>query len=205
MKKLLTACCLLIAIFSCQNISAQKSAEPCCTILSLTSPDGYGPVDGIVLVRNNVTGQTFQFKPDALDLNSLHVGDPVSADLSVNKITGIKGVARGYQINQPNPATPCCSIASIHPDPFEPCCGIVTTQLNGVTYSFSVPKNISATLKAGLPVTLSMQNSYAFFTTNVNGNAGLYSYPVQNSQQSTTANQPWEILADSAVTGVGGR
>src|SRR3982751_4501536 len=184
MKKLLTACSLSIAIFSCQNISAQKSADPCCGILSLASPDGFGPVDGIVLVRNNITGQTFQFKPDALDLNSLHVGDPIDANLGMNKIISLKGVAREYQMSQPRPADPCCTIVSIHPDPFDPCCGIVTTQHNGVTYSFSVPKNISATLKAGLPVSLAMQDSYAFFTTNVNGHPSLYSYPVQNGSSS---------------------
>lgn len=173
MKKIITACCLLSTIIISQNSLAQKPQSPCCTILSVGPVDGIvlidpiGPVDAIVLMRNNTTGQTFQFKPDALDLNSLHIGDAINVDMSSNKITSIKGIARTYSISQPNPGTPCCSIANIQPNPALPCCSIVSIQNNGNTYSFSVPKNISSTLKVGQPVSLAMQNTYALFKTNI--------------------------------------
>ena len=109
-----------------------------------------------------------------------------------------------YQINEPNPAEPCCGIANIHPDPAEPCCGIVTIQNNGITYSFSVPKNISSTLKVGQPVSLAMQNSYAFFKTNINGSVSTYSYPVQNSPGAASSYKPWEIKPDPTIKGIGG-
>lgn len=77
MKKLLTASCFFSALLFTQNILAQKQkpVSPCCSILSIGPVDGIvpdptAPVDGVVLMRNNTTGQTFQFKADALDLNN---------------------------------------------------------------------------------------------------------------------------------------
>jgi hypothetical protein len=202
MKKLITACCLLSAIIISQNTSAQKLGEPCCGILSI------GTVDGIVLVRNNTTGRTFMFKSDSLDINNLHVGDAINADMLSNKITTIKGIEKGYPINEPNPGQPCCGVTNIQPDPAQPCCGIVSIRNNGHTYSFSVPKNISSTLKVGQPVSLVMQNSYALFRTNINGTMSAYSYPVQNSPGENTGmgnnNGAWDIQLDAKIKGIGG-
>jgi hypothetical protein len=222
--------------------TAQKnkvvSAEPCCGILSIgpvdgivgaEPPDGIGPVDGITLVRNNITGRTFLFYADASDKNNLHVGDAINADLTTNKIIAIKNVAKTYAISQPNPATPCCSIASIELKTGEPCCGIVTLLNNGITYSFSVPKNISSNLKVGQPAFMALQNSYAFFQVNTNGSMATYSYPAENnaSMGSKTSSKPptdssrimdtnggmtrvtmgnnsWEIKSDPNLKGLGG-
>ena len=210
MKKQFTVCCLLSAIIIFQSASAQKSVTPCCSILSigpvdaLTSADPVGPVDAVVTAQNNTTGQTFQFKPDALDFNNLHVGDAINVNASMNKITSIKGVERRYPINEPNPGQPCCGITNIHPDPAAPCCNVVNIQDNGITYSFSVPKNISSKLKTGQPVSLAMQNSYAVFKTNISGWVSTYSYPVQNSTSTENSNQVWEIKLDTLIKGMGG-
>jgi hypothetical protein len=222
--------------------TAQKnnvvSAEPCCGILSfgpvdgivgLEPPDGVGPVDAITLVRNNITGRTFLFYADAVDKNNLHVGDAINADMTTNKITAIKTVAKTYAIFQPNPFDPCCGITNIEPNPFEPCCGIITIQNNGITYSFSVPKNISNNLKVGQPAFMALQNGYAFFQVNTNGSMATYSYPVEKNAsmgsktgskqptdssrnmgtnggvvRETMGNNSWEIKLDPALKGLGG-
>ena len=67
--------------------AAQKPIAPCCGILSLAPPNG-------VVVRNNITGQTFQFKADALDFANLKTGDAISYESPKETVTFIKGVAR---------------------------------------------------------------------------------------------------------------
>lgn len=220
--------------------TAQKnnvvSEAPCCTILSVgpidgvvgaEPPDGVGPVDAITLVRNNITGRTFLFYPDAADKNNLHVGDAVNADMSTNKIIAIKNVAKTYAISQPNPQSPCCTITNIQSE--IPCCSIVSVQGNENNYNFSVPKNISNTLRVGQPAYMALQNSYAFFQVNTNGSIATYSYPAEKnvSMGSKTGSRPptdssggmgsnggmtrvtmgnnsWEIKLDPALKGLGG-
>src|SRR4051812_21246991 len=126
---------------------AQKSGVPCCGIIMLQSPDG-------VTIRNNTTGRTFLIKVDALDFGNLKVGDQVTADFASNRVTGIKGVARSYAVNQPNPFEPCCGITSIKPDPFDPCCGIVSIKNNttGEVFNVQVNKLVSSQLLTGMAV-----------------------------------------------------
>lgn len=222
--------------------TAQKnnivSEAPCCSILSIgpvdgvigaEPPDGVGPVDAITLVRDNITGRTFLFYANAADKSNLHVGDAVNADMSTNKIIAIKNVAKTYAISQPNPLEPCCGIVSIELKTGEPCCGIVTVQNNGITYSFSVPKNISNNLKVGQPAFMALQNSYIFFQVSNNGSMATYSYPVEKNvsmgsktgskqpadssggmgsnggmTRVTMENNSWEIKLDPTLKGLGG-
>ena len=126
---------------------AQKSADPCCTILSLEPPDGF-------IVRNNTTGYTFLFKADALDYPNLKPGDAVSYNAISSKITAIKGVDRNYSIFQPNPAHPCCSITKLNMIPGEPCCGLVGIHNNNTNQDFTVlvDKAIASQLNTGMSV-----------------------------------------------------
>ena len=183
-----------------------KPEAPCCSIISIGAVDGFQMTEGSVLVRNTTTGLTFQFKPDALDINSLHVGDGITADISLKKITAINNIGGVYPILQPDPIAPCCNIGSIKRDPISPCCSIVGIQSNGVTYTFSVPQNISATLKVGQPVYLAMKNSYAFFKTSLSGQTNYYSYPTNQSPgNDNSASKPWEMTPDNTLTGVTGQ
>ena len=248
----------LTSIFSAtaQIKNKLKPEAPCCIILSigpvdgLTSADPVGPVDAITLVRDNITGRTFLFYADAADKNNLHVGDAINADMSTNKIIAIKDVAKTYAISQPNPLQPCCAISSIqlaNGSGIEVDNGgqgnIINARNNttGQNFSFTInesylgatQKNMSVVkrLKVGQPVSLAMQNSYAFFKTNINGSLATYSYPVENnvalnSKSSskmprdtidggnmgtngdvvrvTNGNGSWEIKPDPTIKGIGG-
>lgn len=140
MKKLLLpvlACGIYISVF------AQTDSEPCCSIIKKNSKNN------TVIARDNTTGRLYQFKADALDINAVKAGDPVT--IAQNKITAINGATRTYVAVKPDYVEPCCPIVSIQPDPAEPCCAIVTLKNNatGALSSFKAPKYISN--KSGRP------------------------------------------------------
>ncbi|MFL5773820.1 MAG: hypothetical protein ACJ75F_11720 [Flavisolibacter sp.] len=228
--------CLLPLFDFGQKKTGITSVTPCCSILSVgpvdgvTGPDGYGPVDGIVFIRNNSTGQTYFFKPESNKLSLIKKGDPVNADFSSGKITSIKGITTSYPLlepigalspdgvgpvdalkSKPNPGAPCCTISKIEAVPAEPCCGIITVSdhTTGNTYSLHVEQNnqlnsgesIMPKLSVGQPVYMSKSRDVAFFQVDRNGNKATYSYPASASMGSSGTSQAWEILMDSASTG----
>lgn len=211
MKKLLTTCCFLSAIIISQNSLSQKPPSPCCTILSvgpadaIVQPDGAGPVDAIVVIRNITTGRTCMFSRAALDRNNLKVGDAINVDIATFTVTAIKGkgVGKGFSIFEPNSGTPCCSITNIKTG--ESCCNIVSVQNNRNNYSFSVPKEVSSNLKVGQPVNMGMKNTYAFVKMNVNGKLSCYSYPVENPSNDKSGSQAmWDMQPDPTLKGLTG-
>ena len=171
---------------------AQKPIAPCCGILSLAPPNG-------VVVRNNITGQTFQFKADALDFANLKTGDAISYESPKETVTFIKGVARAYSISQPDPGIPCCGITNLNvPAPTEPCCTMIGVHDNTTNEDFilQVDKSIARQLKKGQTVykygpvdgfKFSSDDGYgpvdgvygfAAFKLGT-GNASLHSYPIK--------------------------
>ena len=116
--------------------------EPCCGI---TAIDG---VAGTATAIDKATGQSITFSvTDRTQLQNLHVGQSVSADVQAGNVS----------VNQ---GTPCCDIVSgkglsnaaaqLQPTPGEPCCqitaigagaGVATAKdkTTGQTFTFTVP------------------------------------------------------------------
>jgi hypothetical protein len=204
MKRLFNLLMLLIPLIS----YAQKSADPCCGIIKLQSPDG-------VIIRNNATGRTFLIKADALDFGNLKVGDQVSADFGSSRVTGIKGVERNYSISQMNPADPCCTVTSIKPYPAAPCCSMVGLKNNTTNEAFDVrvDKAVSSQLSQGMSVyrletsggtnigpvdgdklgpvdgdKFGPVDGYAGFVVGTGNNAMHYTYPIRGMKSTASAN-----------------
>jgi hypothetical protein len=201
---------------------AQKPGAPCCSILSLEPPHG-------VLVRNNTTGQTFEFKVDASEYGRLKAGDAITLNAATKKITAIKGVGRSYPISQPNPATPCCSVTNVMPAPDVPCCGMVGVHddTNNKDYMIKVDKSVANQLKAGQPVfKLEPGDGYKFqpidgyqpvdgiviFKLGTGNNASFYSYPMgaQGSGNSTGKTgglntATYELIKNPSLKGATGK
>lgn len=181
---------ILIIVFSnivCLISSfAQKPAGPCCTIMKI---DGNA---GNIIGRNNVTGQTFQFKASTQDLVNFKEGDNISMPSTNKTIVAINGEGRSYFVIDPTSIAPCCTIMSIAADPIAPCCNIIMAQnaSEGYKFNFSVPKNISNGLQIGQPVSIGPIDGFAFVELNpgLGGNTSIFSYPIKNNTTLTQKN-----------------
>ena len=130
---------------------SQESAAPCCSIVGIDSKTNH------VIARNNVTGQLFSFKADALDIRSMRLKDPVIANSNFSQVTAISGAVRKYtaeplnvasldqaepagvknmQVDQAEPAgllkinfaQPCCSVVEVQVDNAEPVNSTITAR-----------------------------------------------------------------------------
>src|SRR5687767_10117348 len=70
----------------------------------------------LVTVRDNNNGWIRQFKPDALEISELKVGDSVRVSWSINQVSSIKGQARRYPLLPLAVSAPCCDITDIKSD-----------------------------------------------------------------------------------------
>jgi hypothetical protein len=129
---------------------AQKSAEPCCSIIAI------GSSNNMVFARDQTSGRFFRFKADALDIKSLNKGDAISINGTTQQTATINGISRTYAMIEPDPVEPCCNISGMKPNPAEPCCNIIAGKnaATGVSFHFSVPKLISASLKIGQAISI---------------------------------------------------
>lgn len=210
MKKIIFLLFACTALFNC--FAQKEPVAPCCGIVFIN------PDSKIVLLRNNTTGRLLQFKPDALDIQSLKAGDAVNVSTKSSKVVSISNIARNYTLAEPDPvapccnslrasakpAEPCCTIQSINADPVAPCCTIVSV-IDGGTTTFTAPNEIASHLKVGQGVFLvnnSMQavngtsfvadGGYAIVQTSLGALQGYstaaYCYPVSTQSMSMNGN-----------------
>lgn len=150
-----------------------KPISPCCGIIDTK------PANGIVLIRNNSTGQTMQMKTTGAEIKNFKIGDAVNADFNAKKIFSVNGISKTYTVTNPDPIDPCCIITNISGDPIDPCCAEISIKNNstGETFSFNINESYLGTnqmnlsvlhqLKIGGPVAFDPVDSY---TDKIGGN-----------------------------------
>lgn len=139
---------LLLACIQTLGLSAQKSQLDFAAIIDIDKDAG------TVLIRNPTTGRINLFKPDALELAELKVGDTVHVSDSAAKISRLKGTSSQYSLTPPEYTSACCSIVSIEAAKHDQCCAvaIVKNDSTGELFKFSLFKSSDSLLKVKTPV-----------------------------------------------------
>ncbi len=144
---------LLIQVFFVTSFAQKNSpnpGHPCCSVIAAIPATS---CCGIVTVRDNTTGRTFEFTVDNSVAKNYKTGTALNAQPSLGIIKSVTGTVSKYAITEPAHIEPCCGITSIEPS--VPCCSIISAKLpNDDRFSFSVPKTFAANLNIGQKVSI---------------------------------------------------
>jgi Cu/Ag efflux protein CusF len=207
-------CCQIISLSDtgAGGLPAPDYGTPCCDVIALDA------AQGLATVRDTTTARTMQFRADATDLRTLKVGDRLAADMAGGKVFSVGAARRGYNLFEPDTATPCCNVVNVQPDPAVPCCEVVTAQntSTGLTFQFTAGEALKNSLKVGQSVSLDPAGGYAFVQSAASGATGraarsaTYSYPVRPAGGATPesaplSDKPWEVTPNPSLRGSTGR
>ena len=120
---------------------------------------------GTCTIRDNHTGRIQLFKPDALEVAELKVGDTVDAAFDTKKITSVKGILRSYDMLAASFGDSCCNILKLDSVMNESFWRITAkNNITGENIHFNVPKTLAAKLSTGGFVFTQPSHGYAMIT-----------------------------------------
>lgn len=100
---------------------------------------------GVVVIRDYQSGLIQMFRPHALEIAALNVGDTIQISAQSTHVNLVRGIKKNYPLLQPDYGLPCCTITKIAPG--DPCCYTITAlNVNGEKFSFHVPDSLAVSL-----------------------------------------------------------
>ena len=133
-----------MALLASVGLYSQNANEPCCTIIDMAKEEG------TFTIRDNHSGRIKWFKPDALEVAELKIGDTVDARFDIKKITSVKGISRSYELLDLPAGDTCCVIIKLDSASGESLWQIMAkNNATGENIHFNVPRSLAIRLSAG--------------------------------------------------------
>jgi len=148
----------------------RQDREPCCSVIDINKDSG------IVLVRDFTKSWITAFRPNALELAGLRVGDTVDVSLEIQQVSRVKGQPRSYKLTQPRYADPCCEVLRILPGSSQ--YTITAAKTGGDSIQFKLPDSLAAALMIGNNVYTSPTHGYAMIRALLHQDTVFYGFPL---------------------------
>lgn len=164
-------------------ITAQDTAFRSSVIIDMQKDSG------VVVIRDQQSGIIQMFRPHALEIAALNVGDTIQISSRSTHVNLVRGVRKNYPLLQPDYGLPCCTITKIAPG--DPCCYTITAlNVTGEKFRFHVPDSLAMRLVTTGKVYTQPSHGYAMIYAGSMGDSTfrqLYGFPLlQQTDSSAT-------------------
>ena len=153
MKLRFHICLLILTIALSFGFASAQDNLPCCTIIDINKDSS------LVLIRNHETGWMKTFKPEALDLAELHVGDSIDVSVALNQVNRLKNKPRVYPLLAPKIDSVCCEVLEVQKTTEQSL--VLAKSREGMQVRFSMPDSIASFISAGQKLYTTSSHGYA--------------------------------------------